>query len=134
MTLRKKWTNSTLKNKKCSECKKTFPRTDEYFYCTPHRSLIGTKNYTAHCIACDNKRSAEYKLKNRGKRIRQDIKYRERVNMVISKNCGLVLENLNMEIILNLNKNSLIVGKNKKEIYGLNCPYFPWIQMTRVRG
>ena len=64
MTLRKKWTNSALKNKQCSQCKKTFPRTDEYFYSTPHRSSIGIKNYTAHCIACDNKRCAEYKLKN----------------------------------------------------------------------
>lgn len=133
MTLRKKWTNSALKNKKCSQCKKTFPRTDEYFYSTPHRSSIGIKNYTAHCIACDNKRCAEYKLKNQGKRTRQDIKYRESEHGYFKELWAGIRKSKHGNDFKS-EQEFLDCWEKQKQIYGLNCPYFPWIQMTRVRG
>jgi hypothetical protein len=35
MTLRKKYINSSLLNKTCTKCKKTYPRDDQHFYTKP---------------------------------------------------------------------------------------------------
>ena len=45
MGLRKKYINSTLVNKTCSKCNKTYPRDEEHFYRRQHHSkkiLINT--------------------------------------------------------------------------------------------
>jgi len=133
MTLRKKWTNKRQANKKCTRCKKTYPRTEEYFYAKKHASQVGCLTYNASCIACENKRCEEYKSKNREKQRLADIRYKETehgyfkelYNGVRKSEAGNQFKSY---------EEFFDCWKKQQEFYGLNCPYFPWIQMTRIKG
>tara|TARA_R100001463_G_scaffold25326_4_gene60095 strand:- start:152 stop:898 length:747 start_codon:yes stop_codon:yes gene_type:complete len=133
MTLRKKWTNTRLENKKCTKCKKTFPRTGEYFYSKKHPSQLGSVKYSSTCIACENKRCAEYKSKNREKQRLQDIKYKE-TERGYFKELWTGVKKSKHGNDFESEEEFLQCWENQKAIYGLNCPYFPWIQMTRIKG
>jgi hypothetical protein len=133
MTLRKKWTNKRQANKKCTRCKKTYPRTEEYFYAKKHASQVGCLTYNASCIACENKRCEEYKSKNREKQRLADIRYKETehgyfkelYNGVRKSEAGNQFKSY---------EEFFDCWKKQQEKFGLNCPYFPWIQMTRIKG
>jgi|DEB0MinimDraft_12_1074336.scaffolds.fasta_scaffold47020_2 hypothetical protein len=133
MTLRKKWVNKRQANKKCTRCKKTYPRTEEYFYAKKHHSQKEGLKYNASCIACENKRCEEYKSKNREKQRLSDIKYKETehgyfkelYNGVRKSEAGNQFKSY---------EEFFDCWKKQQEFYGLNCPYFPWIQMTRIKG
>ena len=67
MTLRRKYVNSTLLDKKCTRCSKVFPRTSEYFYSKKHKTNKECREYTAMCITCDNERVLKWKARHKTK-------------------------------------------------------------------
>ena len=124
-TLRKKFVNPNLVNKTCSTCKKTYPRTKEFFYL--HK---GTKKYSKnyvrfdpYCITCQLKRSLEWKRKNKDRKRISGKKYNESergylVNLFNSmkKSCHYVESEFP-------DKESLIQHwKEQKDISGWICP------------
>ena len=133
MTLRKKWTNSRLENKKCTGCKKIFPRTEEYFYAKKHPTSTGSKSYNARCIACENERCKKYKSKNREKQRLQDIKYKETERGYFKEMYNGITKSKHGN---NFKSYDEFFGcwLKQQEFFGLNCPYYPWIQMTRIKG
>ena len=42
MSLRRKFVNGSLQFKTCKICKKTYPRNEEHFYRSDHRSIKGS--------------------------------------------------------------------------------------------
>ena len=45
MSLRRKFVNGALQFKTCKICKKTYPRDEEHFYKSNHRSMKGSYKY-----------------------------------------------------------------------------------------
>jgi len=133
MTLRKKWKAKRLENKTCTKCGKTYPRTEDYFYAKKHHSQAGGKKYNASCIACENKRCAEYKSKNRKKQRLNDIRYKETERGYFKELYSGITRSKNGNDFKSYEE-FIQCWENQKEKYGLNCPYFPWIQMTRIKG
>ena len=133
MTLRKKWVNKRQVNKKCTKCNKTYPRTEEYFYARKHHSQIGGKKYNAQCIACENKRCAEYKTKNKVRQRLNDIRYKETEKGYFKEMYNGVRKSTAGNQFKSFEE-FFGCWEIQKEKYGLNCPYFPWIQMTRIKG
>jgi len=133
MTLRKKWVNKRQANKKCTVCKETYPRTEEYFYAKKHHSQKEALKYNAACIACENKRCEEYKSKNREKQRLSDIKYKETEHGYFKELYSGVRKS---EAGNQFKSYEEFFGcwEEQQKKYGLNCPYFPWIQMTRIKG
>ena len=120
-------------NKKCTKCKKTFPRTEDYFYAKKHPSQVGSIKYNAQCISCENKRCEEYKKKNRKKLRESDIKYKETEHGYFKELYSSITRSKHGNSFKNYEE-FLGCWNTQKEKYGLNCPYFPWIQMTRIKG
>jgi hypothetical protein len=132
ISLRKKYINSSLINKKCNKCGNTYPRTDEFFYRTKHRTRENAFNYEACCIACVNKRSLEWKKKNKLRKNESKIKYlssergyfMEMWNSVKKSTRG--CEFKNFDEFFNC-------WREQQKIYGNKCPY-TGIEMTRIKG
>jgi len=133
MTLRKKYVNSTLENKKCYKCKEMFPRTEEYFYPVKNRK-IGVKSYASYCITCDNQRAKEYKknLTTEQKKTSQQ-KYVESERGYFMELWGGIRTSIHGNQFKDFEEffNCWIEQEKK---YGLKCPYYPHIEMTRVKG
>ena len=66
MSLRKKFVNSTLTNKTCPDCGKSYPRTEDYFYKTEHRTKKGSFSYSTYCITCQLERGKKWRKNNNG--------------------------------------------------------------------
>ena len=62
MGLRKKYINSTLVNKTCRKCHKTYPRDEEHFYRRQHHSSKATYKYSVDCIRRDKERMQQWKV------------------------------------------------------------------------
>ena len=65
ISLRRKYVNTTLANKTCTKCGKTYPRTEEFFYKRKHRTIEGVFSYYPSCIVCENERGKKYKDVNK---------------------------------------------------------------------
>ena len=61
-TLRKKFVNSNLVDKTCRICKKTYPRTEQFFY------LYKKYHYESYCITCRLKKGNEWIRKNKDRK------------------------------------------------------------------
>ena len=131
ITLRKKFVNSTLINKTCNKCNKTFPRTKEFFYAKKHRSLLGALNFESWCISCDNEKCKKWKEKNKLKKKQGDYKYRNsekgyfRELFQSVKKSAHGCEFKTYDEFFNC-------WKEQEKIYGMKCPY-TGIEMTRIK-
>ena len=68
-TLRKKFVNPNLVNKTCKICKKTYPRTEQFFYLhsDTRRKFGNYVSYETYCITCSLNKSNKWKKNNRNK-------------------------------------------------------------------
>jgi hypothetical protein len=131
-TLRKKFVNSTLTNKKCSHCNKTYPRTKEFFYAWEHQSVKNAFNFESFCITCKQEQNKKWKVKNRSKNSEQNIKYRqsekghfrEMWHGVRKSRHGCAFKSY--EEFFNC-------WIEQQKIYGTKCPY-SGVEMTRTKG
>lgn len=132
ISLRKKYVNSSLTNKTCTKCGKTYPRTDEFFYKTKHRTIENAFNYYPSCITCENERGKKYKDGNK-------IKVRESQTKYLMTEVG-YFRDMWASVRKSTHGNEF---KNfdeffncwieQQKIYGTKCPY-TGIEMTRIRG
>ena len=133
MGLRKKYINSTLVNKTCSKCHKTYPRDEEHFYRRQHHSRKNTYKYSADCIRCDNERMKKWRVNHKEQKKQSDLKY------VKSERGYFKALHYSMN---RSNKGNLIKDfdefmdcwERQKEKYGEYCPYYPHIKLTRIKG
>ena len=132
MTLRKKW-KKKIDNKTCTRCGKEYPRTEEYFYAKKHGSLMNAVEYDSHCIECSNKRSAEYKERTKDQRRKSDIAYKETEEGFFKEMYSGITRSKHGHQFKSYEE-FFDCWKKQQEFYGLNCPYYPWIQMTRIKG
>jgi hypothetical protein len=132
ISLRRKYVNSTLVNKTCNKCNKTYPRTSEFFYKTNHPSIKNTFRYNSICVNCENTRSLKWKKKNKIKNKQSQIKYlstergyfKELWATVKTSTHG--CEFKNYEEFFNC-------WIEQQKIYGIKCPY-TGIEMTKIKG
>ena len=132
MTLRRKFVNSTLVEKTCTKCKKTFPRNSEYFYAKSYVSSKDTRSYESFCIRCDNERSSKWRKANNAEKRKKDGEYR-------SSEKGYFLE---MWQGIKRSKHGCEFKDydeffnhwvEQQKTYGRKCPYLN-IEMTTKRG
>ena len=131
MTLRKK--HKINATKVCGDCGKEYPRTEEYFYAKKHNSLINAVEYYSECIKCNNDRSRKWKANNKDKKRESDIKYKESESGYF-KELYSSIERSKHGNTFKSYEEFLDCWKKQQEFFGLNCPYYPWIQMTRIKG
>ena len=128
-TLRKKFVNRTLINKTCIKCLKEYPRTVEFFYQkgkAPH--------YYALCITCENKRSAEWRRKNKLHRNIANIKYYQTEPGFFSQMFHSMKRSIHNDSTEFPAAESLVKHWHKqKEIYGTKCPA-TGVEMTMIKG
>ena len=133
MSLRKKYVNSTLSNKTCSDCKKSYPRTDEYFYKVKHRTKKGAFVYSSYCITCNLKRSNKWKKENKTKKNALNLKYLQTERGYFKS----LFSNIKKSTKGNLFKDFdefMDCWYKQKDKHGEYCPYYPHIKMTRIKG
>ena len=134
MTLRRKYKNSSLENKRCSRCNDEFPRTDQYFYTKKHHSFANAISYNSSCISCENKRSLEYKAsaEYRWKRKAKDIAYRQTDRGYFMELWNGVRKSKHGNEFKNFDDffNCWI---EQQKTYGTRCPYLN-IEMTKIKG
>tara|TARA_R100000805_G_C3586069_1_gene88816 strand:+ start:155 stop:799 length:645 start_codon:yes stop_codon:yes gene_type:complete len=132
VSLRKLFVNTSLLEKTCKKCGKSFPRNTEYFYGKKHHSIKNTFLYSSYCIACDNKRTAKYKKVYYGRRKETDLIYRRSEHGYFMGMWQSVKKSRhgchfkNFEEFFN-------VWKEQQKTYGNKCPYLN-IEMTRIVG
>jgi hypothetical protein len=132
MTLRKKYERKVT-NKKCIGCGKEYPRTDQYFYTKPHPSAKDAVQYYSSCITCCNKTSKKWKEKNKSIIGKKNREYRETERGYFKElYCGITRSKYGHQF--KSYEEFFDCWKKQQEFYGLNCPYYPWIQMTRIKG
>lgn len=132
ISLRKKYVNSSLTNKTCTRCGKTYPRTDEFFYKIKHRTIEGAFNYYPSCIACENERGKKYKDGNKIKVKEAQTKYLMTEVGYFRDMWASVRKSTHGNEFKNFDEffNCWI---EQQKIYGTKCPY-TGIEMTRIRG
>lgn len=132
MTLRKKWKLKEA-TKTCTRCGKTYPRTQEYFYAKKHNSNMNAVEYYTACITCSNERSKKWKDKNKEQRRLADIAYKETEEGFFKEMySGITRSKAGNQF--KSYEEFFGCWEEQQKKYGLNCPYFPWIQMTRIKG
>ena len=131
-TLRRKYVNSSLTNKTCSKCGKTYPRTGEFFYKRKHETINGSFEYSAQCIACENKRGAEWKKRNRLKMIESRKKYLNTERGYFLELFASVKKSKHGNEFKNFDE-FFNCWVEQQKIYGIKCPY-TGIEMTRIKG
>ena len=128
-TLRKKFVNSTFVNKTCTTCLKEYPRTAEFFY-----QKRKTPHYSAFCITCENKRSAEWRRKNKLHRNIANIKYYQTEPGFFSQMFNSMKKSIHYDSTEFPDVESLVKHWHKqKEIYGTKCPA-TGVEMTMIKG
>ena len=133
MTLRKKYVNSTLINKTCTDCKKSYPRTDEYFYRKKHKTRIGVFSYNSYCIACENKKTRKWKKENKVRRAAADLRYMQSERGYFKSLFYGVTRSKKGNLFRDFDEFMDCWYKQQEE-YGEYCPYYPLIKMTRIKG
>ena len=131
MSLRKMYVNSLLLEKTCRKCKKTFPRNKEYFY--PRKEINGTRDgYEATCIACENKRTFEWKEKNKDSKRKADFIYKNSENGYFKEMWQGVKKSIHGCEFKSYDE-FYDCWVEQQKTYGRKCPYLN-IEMTRKRG
>lgn len=131
MTLRKKFINSSLINKTCKTCKKTYPRDDQHFYTTP-TSRVGIYNYSAKCITCYCEYSNKYKNKNKTKKAEADSIYLKSERGFFKQMWGNIVKSAHGNDFTNYEE-FFKCWIEQQKVYGTKCPFYGF-EMTRIRG
>jgi hypothetical protein len=132
MSLRKKYTNSTLLEKTCKKCNQTFPRTEDYFYRQKHSSKSGCFTYYPICITCENLKSRLWKLKNKEKKRLSDVRYKESERGYFNELWQGVRKSKHGSNFQSYEE-FFQVWIDQQKIYGTKCPYKGY-EMTRIKG
>ena len=132
MTLRKKWKLKEA-TKNCTRCGKTYPRTKEYFYAKKHNSNMNAVEYYTACITCSNEASKKWKDKNKERRRLADIAYKETEEGYFKELYSGITRSKSGNQFKSYEE-FFDCWKKQQEFFGLNCPYYPYIQMTRIKG
>ena len=132
MTLRKKYKRKET-TKACTKCGEEYPRTDQYFYARAHHSLKNAVEYYTECIECSNKRSKQWKEKNKNKKLKGDKEYKETEQGFFKEMYNGITRSKHGHQFKSYEE-FFNCWKKQQEFFGLNCPYYPWIQMTRIKG
>ena len=131
-TLRKKFVNSTLTNKTCTKCLKEYPRTLEFFY--PIDSKRIDPGWYSACISCENKRSSEYKRRNKTNKRICDTRYYQTEKGFFSQMFSTLKRSVHYDVTEFPDPNSLIQHWHRqKEIHGTKCPA-TGVEMTMIKG
>ena len=133
MTLRKKYVNSTLINKTCIDCKKSYPRTEEYFYRKKHRTRVGVFSYNSYCIKCENKKTNKWKKENKVRRAAADLRYMQSERGYFKSLFYGVTRSKKGNLFRDFDE-FMDCWYKQQEKYGEYCPYYPHIKMTRIKG
>ena len=133
MSLRKKYVNSALANKTCTKCGNTYPRTKNYFYRKKHHSAKNVFEYYPLCITCDNEKTNNWKAKNKDKIREQQLKYLQSEKGFFKSLYNSVQKSKRGNLFNDFDEfmECWILQQQK---YGENCPYYPHIKMTRIKG
>ena len=131
-TLRKKFVNPILINKTCTKCLKEYPRTVEFFYPIKKKSI--NPGWTAACITCENKRTVEWKRKNKTHKNIVNIKYQQTENGYFGQMFSSMKKSIYYDSTEFPDAESLVKHWHKqKEIYGTKCPA-TGVEMTMIKG
>lgn len=133
MSLRRKFVNSANENKKCSNCKNTYPRNENYFYATVHRTLKNAHSYDGYCIKCRNELSDKWRAKNKEYKQEVDLKYRQSERGYLMGKWNTIKKSRKSCLIKSFEE-FLECWENQKKEYGEYCPYYPHIKLTRILG
>jgi hypothetical protein len=133
MSLRKKFVNSTLINKTCTKCKNTYPRTEDYFYRKEHATLKNVFNYFPSCITCDNKRTNEYKSKNKEKISVANLKYFQSEKGYFKALYSSIKKSKKGNLFRDFDE-FMDCWHIQQGEHGEYCPYYPHIKMTKIKG
>ena len=132
-TLRKKFVNPLLTYKTCSKCFKEFPRTEEFFY-PVYNKRKHNPGYQAACISCDNKKTAEWRAKNRTRKQNKDNEYFQTEKGFFGQMFNTIKRSFNYDATEFPDTDSLIEHWHRqKEIHGTKCPA-TGVEMTMIRG
>lgn len=132
MSLRKKYVNSTLQEKTCASCKKTYPLNNDYFY----RNKRKTENwgYFKICITCDNERTNKWKKNNKSRKAKTQLKYVQSEVGYFQELFQTMRTSIHYVVSEFPTRESLIQHwKKQKEIYGTKCPA-TGVEMTMIKG
>jgi len=134
VSLRRKYKNSSLDNKKCGRCKQEFPRTDQYFYTRKHHSYANAITYNSYCISCENKRCAQYKAsaEYREKRKEKHNAYRQTERGYFMELWSGVKKSKHGNEFKDFDE-FFDCWVEQQKIYGTKCPYLN-IEMTKIKG
>jgi hypothetical protein len=132
ISLRKKFVNSSLINKTCGRCKKTYPRKKEFFYATKHQSIEGAVNFESFCITCKLEQNKKYKEKNRSKHAEAHLKYKQTEPGHFKEMWHGVKKSRHGNEFKNYEE-FFQCWEQQKKIYGKKCPY-TGIEMTIIKG
>ncbi len=128
MTLRRKFVNSTLQEKTCRSCKKTYPLNENYFY----RKEI--TRYEHICIRCDNERTKKWRKNNQHKTKKSYLKYAQSEVGYFQELFNGMRKSVNYVSSEFPTRYSVIEHWHKqKEIYGTKCPAIG-VEMTMIKG
>ena len=134
MSLRRKFVNGSLQFKTCKICKKTYPRNEEHFYRSDHRSIKGSYKYCPNCISCENERSRIYKLKDAasGARRKRHAAYLATDNGYFRELWGSTKKSKHGCLFKNFEE-FFKCWTDQQKLYGTRCPYLG-IEMTKIKG
>ena len=132
VSLRKKFVNSSLTNKTCVKCNKTYPRTPEFFYVRKHRSMEKAFNYSSFCINCEGERSLKWKRENKEKKHDSNVKYLNTERGYFKELWQSVKKSTHGSEFKDYDE-FFNCWKEQEKIYGMKCPY-TGIEMTRIKG
>ena len=133
MSLRKKYVNSTLINKTCVDCKKSYPRTEEYFYRKKHKSKKGVFTYNSYCVTCQLKRANEWRKRNKTKKATIHLNYLQTERGYFKTLFYSIRRSTKGNLFKDFDEFMDCWYKQREE-YGEYCPYYPHIKMTRIKG
>lgn len=127
--LKKEYEHLIYKN--CINCKRTYPRTPQFFYRKEHKSSKDHYRYESRCINCYSKQANTWKQNNIERKKVIDSAYKMSEHGFIKglwnniKNSPHGNEFENYQQFLNC-------WEKQKETYGYKCPY-TGIEMTTIR-
>ena len=133
MSLRKKFVNSTLTNKTCPDCEKSYPRTEDYFYKTEHKTKKDTFSYATYCITCQLERGKKWRKNNKDRNAKSDLKYIQSEKGYFKALYNSITKSKKGNLFRDFDEfmECWILQQQK---YGEYCPYYPHIKMTRIKG
>jgi len=133
MSLRKKFVNSTLTNKTCPDCGKSYPRTEDYFYKTEHRTKKGSFSYSTYCITCQLERGKKWRKNNKDRNAKADLKYIQSEKGYFKALYHSVTKSKKGNLFRDFDE-FMECWRDQQMLYGERCPYYPHIQMTKIKG